>query len=124
WCRKHYRRWYEYGQPDAGETYKGEVQAFFHEKVLPYRGKDCLIWPFSRTGAGYGKLRYGDRTVSASRLACELVHGSPPHPSYQAAHSCGRGKQGCVAPSHLSWKRRRDNEFDKIAHGTAPRGSR
>jgi hypothetical protein len=33
---------------------------------------------------------------------CELVNGPPPLGAL-AAHSCGRGHDGCVDPRHLRW---------------------
>lgn len=32
--------------------------------------------------------------------------------------SCGNGHLGCIASAHISWKTRRENEADKLVHGT------
>lgn len=91
-----------------------------------YTGDECLTWPFGTNSKGYARHQYneGDRhiTVEVHRIVCERVHGAPPSPSYQAAHSCGRGHFGCINGKHLSWKTRKENERDKIAHGTCNRG--
>lgn len=71
---------------------------------LTYEHDYCLIWPFARTTDGYGGLGFGKKAWRAHRYICTLVHGEPPAPEYLAAHSCGRGADGCVNPKHLSWK--------------------
>lgn len=86
-----------------------------------YTGDECLIWPMNRP-RGYpmvmcdGKLRY------AHRVMCELVNGQPPTPTHEAAHSCGRGNQGCMTPRHLSWKTRSENQAERRSHGTHGKG--
>ncbi len=84
-----------------------------------YSGDDCLIWPFNRISDGYGALGYLGDQVYAHRFMCELIHGAPPTPKHRAAHSCGRGQDGCVNPKHLSWKTNSENQLDRRAHGTA-----
>jgi hypothetical protein len=92
---------------------------YINDVVMTHEGSDCLIWPFYRNNMGYASVAVaGLGTVIVSRYVCKLVNGPPPTPKYQAAHSCGRGKQGCVSPQHLSWKTRLQNEADKIIHGT------
>jgi hypothetical protein len=53
---------------------------------------------------------------------CELAHGPAPTPEHEAAHSCGKGAAGCLTLRHLRWATAPENQADKIAHGTAPRG--
>ncbi len=88
----------------------------------------CIVWPFQRNQGGYGvssRVIDGRRTgTNASRLLCEFVNGSPPSSDWHAAHTCGRGKQGCVTPEHLTWKTAKDNNADKAKHGTSSHGSR
>lgn len=50
---------------------------------------------------------------------CQKAHGDPPSPKHDAAHSCGRGHEGCVNPNHLSWKTKKQNQADRITHGTS-----
>lgn len=92
--------------------------------VVPYMGKGCLIWPFTRTDEGYGQLWVGGRHVYVHRWACEARNGQPPTPKHEAAHSCGNGHLGCVNPGHLVWKTRAQNAADAVAHGTASRGEK
>lgn len=86
---------------------------------LDYPHDYCLIWPFS-TARGYGEFQYVGKKHYAHRYMCELVHGEPVAPDYQAAHSCGNGEDGCVNPNHLSWKTPSANQLDKREHGTVP----
>lgn len=101
---------------------KGEAQRYFREVVMPYEGDECLIWPFHRNAGGYGLLRSNGRTRDAHRVVCEAANGQPPTPSHEAAHSCGSGHLGCVTKRHLVWKTHKENEADKVAHGTVRRG--
>lgn len=124
WCNAHWVRWKRYGDPLAGQTMKGEPSRFFNEVVLPYDGDECLIWPYSKDGKGYAQIRKDGRNQSVSNLVCREIDGPPPTPEHEAAHSCGKGHLGCVAPSHLSWKTHVDNEADKLIHDTHIRGER
>ena len=90
---------------------------------LSHDGDDCLFWPFASYSNGYGHLKYEGREWVASRLMCQMAHGPAPTPEHEAAHSCGRGGDGCIHPKHLSWKTRLDNQRDRIGHGTSNRGS-
>ena len=120
WCEAHYTRWRRHGDPLAGGTSKGDAERFYRETVLNYEGDECLIWPFARLPSGYAKMNEGN----VHRKLCEEVHGEPPSPEHEAAHSCGNGKLGCVTKGHLSWKTHLENEADKLAHGTRLSGER
>lgn len=73
----------------------------------------CLIWPFGRTRDGYGTIGRDGKNLKAHRFICSLVHGEPPTPEHHAAHSCGRGADGCCNPRHLSWKTPSENFKEK-----------
>src|SRR5262245_52670195 len=75
--------------------------AFLHRHI-GYAGDDCVLWPFSTKGNGYGQLHHEKATWTASRLMCQLVHGAPPSPKLLAVHSCKN--KLCVNPRHLSWQ--------------------
>ena len=124
WCQPHYGRWRRHGDPLKGGKDIGEVQAYFKETVLSHEGEQCLIWPYSRTTQGYAVMVYDGRQQAVSRVVCQLVNGEPDHPSLQAAHSCGRGHEGCVSRHHLSWKTPADNQADRIVHGTVSTGEK
>lgn len=97
---------------------KGKGIVWLREHAA-YEGDDCLIWPFFRLQpGGYGSFGFNGRLYYAHRMMCEMVHGAPPTPEHHAAHSCGRGHDGCVNPNHLSWKTASENLLDKRGHGT------
>lgn len=118
WCTSHWTRWSRHGDPQGGDTGKGELPRFFREIVLAYDGNNCLPWPFGRHHNGYASMLSEGQTKYVHRLVCEEANGPPPTPKHDAAHSCGRGHEGCVTRRHLRWATRAENEADKIRHGT------
>lgn len=99
------------------------VQSWINGHV-DYDAETCLPWPFVRDRHGYGYLTFEGRTIGAHRLMCIKAHGPAPFVGAQAAHSCGRGVDGCVNPRHLRWASRSENEMDRVEHGTSNRGER
>jgi hypothetical protein len=81
---------------------------------------DCVIFPYAMTPKGYPKVNDGGRTRQASRLVCEWTHGTAPFDGAQAAHWCG--VRACVNPRHIRWATAKENESDKIRHGTNTTG--
>lgn len=123
-CGPHYLRWRRHGDPRAGRTPNGEAERYFRKVVLSHDDDNCLQWPYLRNADGYAVLSQTDGLRLVSRLTCEAMHGPPPTEIHEAAHSCGQGHSGCVAPRHLSWKTRRANLADRHEHGTDNRGER
>jgi len=126
WCNKHYQRWLRHGDPLHGrdrKTASGEALAWLKAHVN-YVGDDCLIWPFARFPAGRAKIAIGGKTKYAYRVMCEWVHGEPPTPQHEAAHSCARGHEACVHPQHVRWATSKENGQDMVAHGNSTRGPR
>lgn len=122
YCGPHYARLQRHGDPMGGGTFMGSPQAFITDLLKSPR-HTCVIWPFA-TSRGYAYVSWNGKYVSASRLICRLAHGNPDDESMQAAHKCGKGKEGCVNPLCLYWATKAQNEADKIEHGTLPRGER
>lgn len=124
YCVKHYKRYLKYGDPLAGSTDWGAAKRFL-ENAYTHDDKDqCLRWPFSVNPLGLAQIRINKKTRNVPRLICERVHGPAPSSAHQAAHSCGKGHESCVNPHHLSWKTQRENEADKVLHGTHNAGTR
>lgn len=94
------------------------------DRQVGHEGGDCLFWPYHISAKGGCNVRIGGRRIIAQRHMCELKNGPPPTPKHEAAHSCGKGHLGCINPNHLRWATKLENERDKVAHGTAPRGER
>lgn len=90
------------------------------KRHLDYSDRDwCLLWPFGRIQSGYAG--FGKPWTAVHRFMCEVRNGPPPTPKHQAAHSCGRGPDGCVNPWHLSWKTNAENQIERFQHsGTNP----
>jgi hypothetical protein len=121
WCNTHYLRWQRHGDPTAGRTPNGDRVAY----MLAHMWDDCPRWPFPRSQDGYARVDYGGRrSRTVHRLVCEIAHGPPPTPQHEAAHSCGKGHEGCFGARCVSWKTSAQNSADSIQHGTWNRGER
>ena len=124
WCVTHYHRFVRHGAPEgSGRTIRGSAKQFILDNAC-YQGYDCLIWPYGRSSKhGYAVIRKEHFGAGlAHRAMCIVAHGNPPSPIHEAAHSCGKGHEGCVNPMHLSWKTPTENNRDKQRHGTQPWG--
>ncbi|WP_165404971.1 hypothetical protein [Rhizobium leguminosarum] len=124
YCAAHYWRFRKHGDPMGGGTPFGVPMRFIHEVALLHTGEECLPWPFGKDEHGYGKINVNGKMMRAHRYVCETVHGEPPTPEHEAAHSCGKGNEGCIAPGHLGWKTHKENMADMLIHGTSNRGER
>lgn len=75
---------------------------------------------------GYVKIRLCDSGVTITRwvhrLICEAFRGPSPLPRMDAAHR--NNVRHDNRASNLRWKTRKQNEAEKIVHGTKPTGER
>lgn len=124
YCTLHYQRWRKSGDPCASVPARGVALKWLIDVASAHGGDGCLIYPFRRRLDGYADLQVDRRKVLAHRIVCAEVHGPPPTPHAEAAHSCGKGHEGCVSGGHLRWDTRNGNMADKVAHGTHQRGVR
>ncbi|ABL68376.1 conserved hypothetical protein [Paracoccus denitrificans PD1222] len=122
-CNAHYKRFRRHGDPLGGNTSVGDPIKFLKFAIL-YCGNNCLLWPFSKNPFGYGQIAIERFPKLVHRIVCEEVHGPPVRPDDHAAHSCGNGHLGCVNPIHIRWATAKENEADKIIHGSRSRGER
>lgn len=121
-CQKHYLRTKAYG--GYGATHERYMRKRkWLEANAAYGGEDCLKWPFSASSHGRGTVTVDGKTMPAPRYMCILANGEPPTSKHHAAHTCGKGHEGCVNPKHLVWKTPKENEADKMKHGTLRRGT-
>lgn len=124
-CRKHYARWHQHGDPETllvQMSPAGAALKFLDSMEMD--GEGCLRWPFSINNHGYAQINIKGRKHLVTRIVCERRNGPPPSTAHQAAHSCGKGHEACVAPWHLSWKTPAENIADAKAHGTFSRGEK
>jgi hypothetical protein len=123
WCNRHYLRWRRHGDPVAGSTSHGDPQFFLDEVIDAHNGDGCLLWPFARNSNGYAQIYRRGILQYVHRIVCERVNGAAPD-GHEAAHSCGKGHEGCVSKRHILWKTHVDNIGDALHHGTRSRGER
>ena len=83
--------------------------------------EDCVIWPFGRGSHGYGAACHGGQAFGAHVLSCEMAHGPRPAGKW-VAHSCN--VRLCINPRHLRWATPKENQADRLAHGTDHRGEK
>lgn len=118
YCYKHYKRWTRHG--DANYNHTEEVLRFI-EAAFSHRD-GCLLWPFkNKAGKGYARARINGEDQYVHRYICERINGPAPSMIHEVAHSCGKGHHACIAPDHLRWATPRENEADKLLHGTRRR---
>lgn len=91
----------------------------FLRGLIGHTGTECVKWPYTRDQQGRGVLGYNGEPHQAARLMCEMVNGPAPSDVHQAAHTCGKGHEGCVNPNHMAWKTPPENGQDMATHGTA-----
>lgn len=121
WCNRHYLRWRRHGDPLAGgENKRGQLVAEVEQAIATATRETCWDWPYSTNKTGYAALAINGKMTRAARYICKRVHGPPPTQGHQAAHNCGNRR--CINPHHIEWKTRKENEADKLLHGTRHRG--
>lgn len=121
YCGAHSQRLRRHGSTEHHPRFRKRIS--WLEDNAGFCGDECLDWPFSVNDTGRGRVMINGHRTSAPRAMCILAHGEPPTPEHEAAHSCGRGRQGCVNPKHLRWATKAENGRDRRDHGTL-RGER
>lgn len=122
-CTGHYLRSWRHGDPEHGRAMVGDPEHFMTE-AIGSSADECILWPFARDRNGRAQIRLrGEDSMYAARIVCSRVHGEPPTPDHQAAHSCGNGHLGCINPNHLRWATPAENSQDMIDHGRSARGN-
>lgn len=117
WCSMHYSRMKRHGTLEKVGTANGEPMAFY-EKMIRVDTDDCILWPFSRNRAGYGKIE--NRLVH--RMACTEEHGPAPTDTHEAAHIPGCHNPSCFNRRHVYWATPSQNQCDRFEDGTSNRG--
>lgn len=127
-CKLHYTR--------KHSSYKGDMLApsrktasqyqteEFIDFAIYYKGNDCLIWPYGKSGNGRSAIQRNNIRLCVTRIICESSKGPPPSPDMLAAHTCGKGHLSCVNPNHLYWATYKENNDDMDLHGTKTQGEK
>lgn len=85
---------------------------------------ECYSWPFHVNKDGRSSVQVGKTRMNASRYVCILKNGPPPSPKHDAAHSCGNGNRNCLNHNHLRWATKKENQADRVLHGTVVNGTK
>lgn len=121
-CGSHYWQLHK-GRSLTPLSYRRNVTEPWLREHVAHESDECLIWPFQRLqNDGRAAVKWKGTQTVAARVMCELAHGKPPSPRHEAAHSCGKGHEGCVNPKHLRWATHVENVADQLVHGTRVRG--
>jgi hypothetical protein len=81
---------------------------------------DCLEPPWRSNGMSpYTLIQVRGQRIGAHAFVCAQAHGPAPD-GHQAAHSCGNPR--CVNKRHVRWATPKENQADRIDHGTTGRG--
>jgi hypothetical protein len=85
------------------------LQQVIEAGSIPVPEAGCWLWERSRTKAGYGDFRMGDRHFLAHRASYEAFKGAIPS-GLHVLHACDT--RCCVNPEHLSVGTNTDNIHD------------
>jgi hypothetical protein len=107
-CRRHYQRWYVYGDPLREPSVVPLADRLWRHIEIT---DDCWFWTASLDGKGYGQLNVNRRPRRAHRLVYELLVGPIParlqldHLCHNRDTTCAGGPscrhRRCVNPAHL-----------------------
>jgi hypothetical protein len=114
-CGKHYKTAYKSGaikNPRLERKVPLAVRLEKYSHIDPLSG--CIEWFDAKDGCGYGKLFVNKKTVSAHRIAYELVNGPIPE-GLIVLHKCDN--TSCVNAAHLFLGTHKDNAIDRNAKG-------
>lgn len=119
WCDPCRKTRYHITRPRLPNPRKGTGKCIdFLRAAIASQTDECILWPWSCAGSGYGQFGTEGKLWKAHVWVCTQVHGPRPEKKY-AAHSCHQ--QTCVNPRHVSWKTNSENMLDKREIGTGNR---
>lgn len=122
-CAAHYARKRKYGSVD-GKAPSYSKRLKWLKDHASHSSDECLRWPFAILPDGYGHMDLHGVSMKASRAMCIIAHGKPESEELEAAHSCGKGHEGCVNPKHLRWATRDENIAEFISGPRLRRGEK
>ena len=99
-----------------------DMERFWNKVSLPDEN-GCMIWLAGKFPNGYGRFKVSGKSMTVHRVSLILAEGEPSDGKLHAAHAPGIcHNRACVAPAHLRWATRKENEADKLEDGTHSRG--
>lgn len=113
-CGMHYSRLRRHGTTDSQCNNHAQL---FISKSLHTNTENCINWPFN-TARGYAVSWWSDKKKygRVNRIVATRKHGKPPSATHHAAHSCGN--KLCINWKHIRWATPKENQADRILHGT------
>ena len=120
WCNMHWSRWRKHGDPLKILKAPTGAGLLFIRQAQAADTDNCILWPFGLTTAGYGSIVYDGRQTYAHVVSCEMNRETRTPAGKEVAHSCG--VPVCVNPRHLRFATRKENQADRLLHGTTVRG--
>lgn len=122
-CTPHYLKFHRHGDPlfKSKRTTGEEIKEFLN-KAIKYDNDECLIYPYSKQGSGYGSAKIKGKTTLVHRYVCEAVHGKSPRGKPFVLHSCPENQRSCCNPNHLRWGSHSENMLDRYKDANKPGG--
>ena len=114
-CEMHYQRVLKRGETGPANSRYGFIKPYINH-LLSQNSNECLEWPYKHDSRTKRPIVCIDRrTRTAARHLLIKKTGRDPT-DLQAAHTCGN--EWCVNHNHIQRKSSKQNELDKITHGT------
>ena len=127
YCSMHWKRWRKTGDPlkTIAPTPPGKCKEFCRSLLSQAESpQGCIKWPFATCRKGHAVIApddgIGKGTVHVARFLLEKISPRPSE-KHLALHTCHKGHEACVNPSHLYWGTQADNTHDMVVAGRHPR---
>ena len=107
WCKNHYSRWLNHGDPEAGGDRYASTEESFQARVRPEG--DCLVWTGAAGRKGHGLIAFNGKAIPVHRYAWMRAHGDIPD-GKMIDHACRNPP--CVNVDHLRLATHEENSYN------------